>query len=75
MQVPLRKNDENLDINILFFVNCCEIKVRSKTWAYFIMKSGWLKTSAGTDMEPQNYAYLSTPGLAKSRYISQVNYK
>ena len=43
-------------------------------WAYFTMKSGWLKTSVGTDMKPQNYGHLSTRGLAKSRYICQVNY-
>ena len=40
-------------------------------WAYFTMKSGWLKTSAGTDMEPQNYAYLYPPLVwLKSLHLS-----
>ena len=46
----LRKEDEHLDNGYQYssFVNFYEIKVCSKTWAYFTMKSGWLKTSAGT---------------------------
>ena len=31
-------------------------------WAYFTLKLGWLKTSAGTNMEPKNDMYLSAPG-------------
>ena len=30
------------------------------------MKSGWLKTSAGTNMGPQNNTYLSASGLPKA---------
>ena len=54
----LRKN-LNIGISVLSFVNFCEIKVCPKTWAYFTLKLGWLKTYAGTKILPQNTMYLS----------------
>ena len=49
------KNTEHWHIN---FVNFCEIKVCYKMWACFTLISGWLKTSAMTNMRPQNNTYL-----------------
>ena len=56
------------------FVNFCKIKVCPKTWTYFNMKSGWLKTSARTNMGPQNNTrtYLYAPKEFKMIEISNT---
>ena len=67
----LRKKNEH-GYQYSSFVNCCEIKVCPKTWAYLTMKSGWFKTSAGTNMGPQNNTYLFAPGypvMNRSSYL------
>ena len=40
--------------------------VCSKVWAYFTLKMGWLKASAGTNVGPQNIVYLFVPGIHMS---------
>ena len=38
-------------------------------WAYFTLKLGWLKTTAGTNMGPQNGMYLSTFGYPRATLL------
>ena len=42
-------------------------------WAYFTWKSGWLNTSAGTNMGPQNNTYLSAPDIPGYHFHYQSN--
>ena len=60
------------------FVNFCKIKVCPKKWAYFtlkeILKLGWLKTVAGTNIGPQNIMYLSAPGAEYNNKVSLVQH-
>ena len=39
--------------------------------AYFTWKLGWLKTSAGTNMGPQNNMYLSAPDFPGYHFITK----
>ena len=58
----LRKKPEHSDINLVtFFCKFLLNKGLFQTWAYFTLKLGWLKTSAGTNIGPQNNMFLSTP--------------
>ena len=52
--------------------NLCEIKVCPKTWAYFTLKLGWLKTNVGTNIGPQNNMYLSAPARRSNTEIQPM---
>ena len=49
-----RKKTRILGSQYHYFENPCEIKVCPEKWAYFDLKQGWLKVSAGTKMGSQN---------------------
>ena len=64
MQVPFKKKTWTLGYQYCSFVNFCKINVCPKTWAYFTLKLGWLKTNVETNIGPQNNMYLSAPGFS-----------
>ena len=55
-------------------INVCEIKVCPKTWAYFTLKLGWFKTTAGTNMGPQSDLYLSAPEVCRINRIKEAKH-
>ena len=50
-QISLKKNKKNRKARFVL-----------KRWVLFQFKVGWLKIKAGTNLESQNYMYLSAPG-------------
>ena len=69
MQALFKKKTLTLGYRYYSLVNFCETKVRPKTWAYFTLKLGWPKATAGTNMGKQNDIYLSAPEKLNQAFV------